>query len=614
MYMAVQQSLGGTIRQLRRQQSMTQTELGGEHFSKSYVSAVERDKIIPSYDALHYFAEQLGQTRDYFENIYHERIKLIEMNGANHTNLETQTPHTWPGSETTFQDNFLLLLDSVLDHANFQPNVSQQHTFSDGAEQMIVTLPPQFQGRFTFLLGLQQMQYGNLPDSLRSFEHALTLAPAQYHPAILDALGMNYYLRKDYHIALNYFLRAARLLDEKESAQKLNGNVVENANGHDISQENGNDFLTPLRLKVHFHCGNAYRALGAQQQAKNAYEQAYRFLSATTDIQTVGELLLNLGYSTYAYMYQLLNTSTSPDSLPLSQEGVENSFQRATSFLVQSRTIYQIGEDRSRESQARLIQATVLLDTSTLRRQLAQKQAKQTGKPFPVTNTSLLDEAEEQCRQILMKWLPSHASSTTTPPLPAEAEIYLYGAMSRMIRIFIHRAITASLGGYHDTAKRERVLALHYCQQLLNSLAEETFPWSLVNDMATLQHSNVQYRMQPLPHLPSRSSFHHVLSQSSIYFATVAVAEALARASTHPDYIYEAYACSDRCLQLALDMVQVAYKEKLVDVSYVVRCYQRCITLLEEREEVAAEQEIQIDGTLRSILKDGLQKIALPLV
>jgi len=596
---------------------MTQTELGGEHFSKSYVSAVERDKIIPSYEALRYFDEKLGQTKNFFEDIFHtnERAKQIAANSANHTDMESRTIAIDVDNETALQDNFLFLLDTVLEHTELHPNVSQQLTFSDDTAQMIATLPAQFQGRFSFLLGLQEMHQGNLSDSLLALEHALTLAPAQYHPAILDALGMNYYLRKDYHIALNYHLRAAHLLDEKMPDPKQNGNVTDHFNGHTQSQENGDALLTTLHMKVYFHCGNAFRALGAQQQAKHYFEQAYRYLSASTDIQTVGELLQNLAYATYSYTYQLLHTPNSPTSPSLSLEEVDNGFQRATGFLVQSRTIYQIAGDRLRESQARLMQATVLLDASTWRRQLAQQQVKQTGEPLHVTYTSLFDEAEEQCRQVLMKWLASHSSHSATSTAPSvDAEIYMYGAMSRMIRIFTHRAIAASLGGYTDTAKRERVLALHYCQQLLNSLAEEAFPWSLVNNMVTLQHSNVQYRMQPLPHLPSRSSFHHVLSQSSIYFATGVVAETLGHAGTHPDYIYDAYACSDRCIQLALDMMQVAYKEKLVDVSYVVRCYQRCIALLEEREEVAAEQKIQIDGTLRSILKDGLQKLALPLL
>lgn len=622
MYTSASQSLGEAIRQMRRQQSLTQTDLGGKRFSKSYVSAVERDKITPSYEALYFFAEQLGQEKDYFASIFHQNEQ------AKH--IAAMEPHPYPvldsensqavrihtDNDATIHDNFLFLLDAVLEHAELHPDVSRQLAFSDDITQMITTLPSQFQGRFAFLLGLQEMQQGNHSLSLSAFEHALTLAPTQYHPAILDALGMNYYTQKDYHVALNYHLRAANLLDEKASDPKLNGNAIENSSLHDSSKESENTSPTALRLKVYLHCGNAYRALGAQKQAKNYYERAYHFLSASTNIQTVGELLQSLGYSTYAYTYQQLYAARSPS---ISAEEAENGFQRAISFLVQSRTIYQIGGDLARESQSRLTQATVLLDTSTWKRQLAQKQLRQTGKPLHVTHTALLDEAEEQCRQILIKWSPSlaphsfhspHPASTSIPSI--EAETYLYGAMARMVHIFMQRAITAEAGGYTDTARRERALAAHYCQQLLDSLSEEVFPQSLVYDLATLQRTHVHYQSLSLPRLPRTASSRHPLSQSVTYFATAAIAEMLGQSATHTDYIYEAYQISDESIRLTLDNAQAAYTEKLVDVSYVVRCYQRCVSLLEEREEIAAERDIQIDGILRTILKDGLQKLATP--
>ncbi len=43
----MQVPLSEYIRQLRRQRGLTQTELGGDRFSKSYVSAVELEKNQP---------------------------------------------------------------------------------------------------------------------------------------------------------------------------------------------------------------------------------------------------------------------------------------------------------------------------------------------------------------------------------------------------------------------------------------------------------------------------------------------------------------------------------------------------------------------------------------
>src|SRR5215469_6755439 len=65
----IDQYVGEYIRQIRREQNLTQTELGGTRFSKSYVSAVERNKISPSHEALRFFAEQLAQPADYFTTL-----------------------------------------------------------------------------------------------------------------------------------------------------------------------------------------------------------------------------------------------------------------------------------------------------------------------------------------------------------------------------------------------------------------------------------------------------------------------------------------------------------------------------------------------------------------
>jgi transcriptional regulator with XRE-family HTH domain len=77
------------IRQLRRQRGMTQAELGGEHFSKSYVSAVEREKIVPSYEALRFFAEQLDQSVDYLRQIAEQTVYIPQST----TQLVSSLPH-----------------------------------------------------------------------------------------------------------------------------------------------------------------------------------------------------------------------------------------------------------------------------------------------------------------------------------------------------------------------------------------------------------------------------------------------------------------------------------------------------------------------------------------
>ena len=58
--------LGSRLRAKRRALHMSQHQLGGEDFSPSYVSAVERGKIRPSLKALYILADRLGEPVTYF--------------------------------------------------------------------------------------------------------------------------------------------------------------------------------------------------------------------------------------------------------------------------------------------------------------------------------------------------------------------------------------------------------------------------------------------------------------------------------------------------------------------------------------------------------------------
>src|SRR5215475_11402338 len=53
------EALAGRLRAARLAAHLTQQELAGERFSKSYVSAIERGKMVPSLQALSYLAEKL---------------------------------------------------------------------------------------------------------------------------------------------------------------------------------------------------------------------------------------------------------------------------------------------------------------------------------------------------------------------------------------------------------------------------------------------------------------------------------------------------------------------------------------------------------------------------
>src|SRR6266568_1275587 len=91
----LQQPIGEFIRQLRRQRNLTQTELGGQRFSKSYVSAVERDKIVPSHVAIRFFAEQLGQPGEYFEEILQQSKDMKQVSPLIETHIMVPVTRTF---------------------------------------------------------------------------------------------------------------------------------------------------------------------------------------------------------------------------------------------------------------------------------------------------------------------------------------------------------------------------------------------------------------------------------------------------------------------------------------------------------------------------------------
>ncbi len=587
MQNATYQVIGEYIRQLRRQQSLTQTELGGERFSKSYVSAVERDKIVPSYEALHFFAEQLGQQFDYFE-------KMLAQNESVRSKIALVDPQQYRSDEEDVQEKVLPLLDILLEGTELHTGPFFNE-FSTIAPEIAATLPAPVQGRYSFLVGLLAQQKGDLSAALHAFEHALILAPTKYRPAILDALGINYYLAHAYYVALEYHKRALRLLQE--------GTEVEEEG--EVSEENVYNTIPALLLKIEFHCGNDYQAIGAHKQAREHYERARTHLRAAHDMRTAAQLYLKLGYSTYADTYH--STATNPTTRCAAEE-VEREFQRAISFLVQSRTLYQVSSDSLGEARARLSQTMVLLDFSTRRRQLAQEKERTTGTLPPMNCASLLDEAEEQCRQILMGWQPQ-----VSPPT-VEMEIFLYSALSYLIRVYAQRAVIAQLGGYMDTAARERSVAVHLCEQALNTLGDQEFPWLLIQDVASLQENALSYQSQALPRLPKTSSqdnpsLRHAISRFMVYFAAGEVAETLGRAATQPAYAYDCYDRADQCLQATVSTARLVIPAEEHDFTYLIRCYQRSVDILEERKLVAPEAAEKTNSVLQTLLKDALYSL-----
>src|SRR5438270_12320866 len=159
---------GEYIRQLRRQHNLTQTELGNERFSKSYVSAVERGKISPSHDALQFFAEQLGQPANYFEQF----LQPIEPEPFV---FPPTRPFLSPPDDHDKQEKAFTLLDMLSENAAI-PDQQLLQQLPVLSSQELATLPAYKQARYSFWRGNIAWEKGNTSAALQAFEYALALA------------------------------------------------------------------------------------------------------------------------------------------------------------------------------------------------------------------------------------------------------------------------------------------------------------------------------------------------------------------------------------------------------------------------------------------------------
>src|SRR5581483_9034768 len=152
----MQPSFGEYIRHLRRERSLTQTELGDGHYSKSYVSALERGSIVPSNDALHFFAEQLAQPIELLEHLLRQEQ---QEHGYLHSPVMPEQSGKTYGQEN--QQEVVALFNLIL-----APDAENRET------QPLIR-----QARTAFLQGLIAQETDDLNGAQRCFERALALVP-----------------------------------------------------------------------------------------------------------------------------------------------------------------------------------------------------------------------------------------------------------------------------------------------------------------------------------------------------------------------------------------------------------------------------------------------------
>ncbi|MEO8972490.1 MAG: hypothetical protein ABI406_12915 [Ktedonobacteraceae bacterium] len=571
----MQNSIGEIIRQVRRQRNLTQSELGGNHYSKSYVSAVERNKILSSKDALRFFAEQLGQSSDYF-------ILLLDPSGQAAPSGELVSQHGAAAQDVSLQlshDDTITLLDMLLENTDLSQLTIHQDLPSLSPD-IITALPGHKQFRFYYLMGLVAREKGVLPAALNAFEYALVLAPSDQQPVILDEIGLCYASTNDHHTALVYFQRALPLLQ---------------------------DDMHVIRFKLELHCADSYRASGINERAVEFYELALQHQPADSGIRTAGLLYLGLGYCTYAAIQRKLALDNAAENPP-ALDDIERSYQRAVGYLIQSRSVFQVTNDCSGETQVRLTLAFILLDFSEQRRNAALPKAQSTGKPASMNCAALLDDAEDQCHQVLLSWQEARGA---TEAEQKHCHSVVSSACAGLIHCALQRAMLARIAGYAETSTRELALASYLCQQMFDMFKEHAQLWNIIRNIIGTTLDSLDYlspvlpRLLPLVDYPE-NNWRDSISLVEVYFALGATCEELGRAASTLDYTSDCYMRSTRYFHAMLEQAQRVVYTSQIDLSYLTRCYSNCVTLLEDRARTSPHFSEEARATLLDILKDSL--------
>jgi tetratricopeptide (TPR) repeat protein len=457
------------------------------------------------------------------------------------------------------------------------------------APEILAALPPSRQCYYFLLEGLTALTKQEYKTALQALEQALPLAPPQLQPQVLDELGQYYSLMGFSSIALHYHLRALNSLQ------------------HTDAEEVKNSLLFTIAL----HCGENYQALGDYERACMMYEQARKHLRAEHEMQDAARFYLELGYCTSALAYQ---QSQAPEAAQKALAGeMEQRFQQAISYIVQSRSIYQVINDHEGEATTRLIQTMALLDFITRYRQLVSPTTP-IGATFAASSLSFLNNAQEQCQQVLIRWDDALIQEESL----AQQYSIIYTALGQLLKTYIQRATLARLRGQESNALRERISAAYLCQHVLDALVESVLSPKLVQQILARQSDHSMPDSPSLPHLPElhleSTTFNpRFTGLLEIYCAAGEVAEELGRTAVSSDYRHDCYSQADRCFHTAISLAQTTVSARERDPGYLLRHYQRYASLLEERLASSPENREETSHVLAALMKEGFAQIMFSL-
>lgn len=269
--------IGERVRQARIAANLTQQELAGDTYSKSYISAVERGKMTPSFQALHILAERLGRSISFF---------LGEGEVALWVPAGSSIPETLSDEERQQREQEARHMLKEAEELLVKGKTAEAlATLQVETNEPPVALPLYDQPRWYWLAGWAGVWGHQYPEAIGWLEHGLTVIDSMRAQApgsqraqlgemaerLRNFLGVCYYEQAQPTIALEHHLRCL--------AAVTNGVV--------------ND--PELKLLIYKSLGNDHTVLGRHEEAIFYYQRACKLAEDMNEPRQRGLAYWGLG-------------------------------------------------------------------------------------------------------------------------------------------------------------------------------------------------------------------------------------------------------------------------------------------------------------------------------
>jgi tetratricopeptide (TPR) repeat protein len=279
--------IGDRVRQLRIARGMTQSDLGGDRFTKTYVSQIERGRARPSAAALEWFAQRLNASARFLEagieSNEHERAAsaVVQAEAANESSRHGEALALLAGvAEAVAPWSPDLELRALLAEGVARMELGQiQEALGvlGGAERLASSSPLTESDRAAVLFrqGCCRYKLSSTPSAIALFSEALALTGRSSQPS--DELRCR---------ILRWRSRCHRRLRDWESAREDLEEALR------LAQQLGDD---QALAHTYFQASLVAERRGKLEDARSYAERAKVLYERASDDLNVGRLLNNLG-------------------------------------------------------------------------------------------------------------------------------------------------------------------------------------------------------------------------------------------------------------------------------------------------------------------------------